>query len=63
MQIEAYPCIEHFQSNNWCAQPGTEKIAGPKQRYLGHPESFFDETKGGTYWKCCSGKNGTCPKE
>ena len=63
MQIGTYPCIEHFQSNNRCAQPGTRKNVGPKRTYVGHPETFFDETKGDPYWKHCSGHNRIGPKE
>ena len=49
LQIELDPCIEHFQSNNWCTQPSTGKTIVPKWTYLVHPERFFDETKGDTY--------------
>ena len=45
MHIVSYPSIEHFQSNNWCAQPGTGKTDGPKQTYISHSERFFDKKK------------------
>ena len=58
LQIGLDPCIEHFQSNNWCTQLGTGKIVGPKQTFLDHSKIFLNEIKGDPYWKCCSGHNG-----
>ena len=63
MNIGAYPCIEHFQSNNWCAQPGTGKTVGPKWTYLGHRESFYDEMKGDPYQKHCYDAIEQVPKD
>ena len=36
---------KHFQSNNWCAQPGTRKTVGPKWTYLGHSKKNSTKRK------------------